>query len=320
MTEIFKADVIGSNLKESLLIMFNGLKNENLIAKFMNLANVTTVPKKGSKIELKNQRGIFRVSCIRAILMRMIYNSKYPVIDKKISDSQMGGRKGKGCKTNIWIINGIIYETMHNRKRKPISLQINDYKQMFDGINLEEAISDIYDYGLKDNNLSLIHLANEEVQMAVKTSGGLTDRQVIKNSVLQGDTWGSILASVQVDAIAKDVVEEDLGYLYKETLQISILGLVDDLIGVSDAGFKAQQMNVILNVKSSEKSLQFGVNKCKTMLVGKKHQLENVISNKLFVDAWKEEYVENSESGEMDLVEKYIGEVALEEVSEQKYL
>ena len=96
--------------------------------------------------------------------------------------------------------------------------------------------------------------------------------------------------------------------------------MVDDLIGVSDAGFKAQQMNVILNVKSSEKSLQFGVNKCKTMLVGKKHQLENVISNKLFVDAWKEEYVENSESGEMDLVEKYIGEVALEEVSEQKYL
>ena len=154
--------------------------------------------------------------------------------------------------------------------------------------------------------------------MAVKTSGGLTDRQVIKNSVLQGDTWGSILASVQVDAIAKDVVEADLGYLYKENLPVSILGLVDDIIGVSEAGFKAQQMNVILNVKSAEKCLQFGVNKCKTMIIGKK--CESVVHNKLFVDGWKEEYVENLESGEMDLVEKYIGEVALEEVTEQKYL
>ena len=318
VNEIFKADVIGSNLKESLLLMFNGLKNENSIAKFMNLANITTVPKKGSKIELKNQRGIFRVSVIRAILMRMIYNSKYSVIDKNISDCQMGARKGKGCKTNIWMINGLIHETLHNKKKKPIVLQIYDYKQMFDSVNLQEAISDIYDYGLKDNNLSLIHLANEEVQMAVKTSGGLTDRQVIKNSVLQGDTWGSILASVQVDAIAKDVVEADLGYLYKENLPVSILGLVDDIIGVSEAGFKAQQMNVILNVKSAEKCLQFGVNKCKTMIIGKK--CESVVHNKLFVDGWKEEYVENLESGEMDLVEKYIGEVALEEVTEQKYL
>ena len=84
LNEIFKMDVIGSNLKDSLLEMFNSLKLEGLISEFMNFANITTVPKKGSKILLKNERGIFRVSVIRYILMRMIYNSKYPIIDKKI--------------------------------------------------------------------------------------------------------------------------------------------------------------------------------------------------------------------------------------------
>ena len=78
----------------------------------MNNANITTVPKKGPKIELKNQRGIFRVSVIRSILMRMIYNSNYDIIDRNISDGQMGARKGKGCRSNIWIINGIIHETL----------------------------------------------------------------------------------------------------------------------------------------------------------------------------------------------------------------
>ena len=84
----------------------------------MNYSNITI----GSKIELKKQRGIFRVSVIRLILMRMIYNSKYDEIDKNISDGQMGAWKGKGCKPNIWIINRMIHETLHNKKKKPIVL------------------------------------------------------------------------------------------------------------------------------------------------------------------------------------------------------
>ena len=53
------------------------------------------------------------------------------------------------------------------------------------------------------------------------------------------------------------------------------------------------------------------------MLIGNKK--ENVINNKLFVDEWEEVVVDNSETGEVDLVDKYIGEVALEEVLEEKY-
>ena len=54
------------------------------------------------------------------------------------------------------------------------------------------------------------------------------------------------------------------------------------------------------------------------MLIGKRP--EKVLNNALYVDGWKEEYVENKENGEMDLVEHYIGDVILEEVKEQKYL
>ena len=201
---------------------------------------------------------------------------------------------------------------------KPIRLQIYDYAQMFDSINLEEAISDLYDVGLDDENLALIHKANQEIHMAVNTPGGLTDRQILKNIVLQGDTWGSILASVQVDSIAKDIVKAGIGYMYKDNLPISMLGLVDDLIGVTEAGFKSQQMNVILNVKTAEKGLQFGVKKCKSMIVGK--NLNNAINNELLVDVWKETFIDNIETGETDLVDEYIGEIPIGETGEQKYL
>ena len=45
---------------------------------------------------------------------------------------------------------------------------------------------------------------------------------------------------------------------------------MDDIIGITDAGYKAQQMNAVLNVKTAEKRLQFGAAKCKSMLVSKK--------------------------------------------------
>ena len=89
VNEIFKKDVIGEDLKKSLLLMFNRLKLARMIAVFMRYSNITTVHKRGSLNELDNERGIFRVDVVRSILMRIIYNEKYPDIDRNMSDSQM---------------------------------------------------------------------------------------------------------------------------------------------------------------------------------------------------------------------------------------
>ena len=140
INEIFKKDIIGDDLKKSLLVLCNNLKEKKMIAKFMNAANINKVAKKGSRLLLKNERGIFRVMVLRFILMRLIYNQKYPEIDSKMSDCQMGGRKKKGCKNNLFIINGIIHEVLKSKKMKPVMLQFYDYSQMFVSINLEEVI------------------------------------------------------------------------------------------------------------------------------------------------------------------------------------
>ena len=318
INELFKPNVIGANLKQSFLVMFNKVKTKKMIPLFLNFTNITTVPKSGSIIEPINERGIFRVSVVRYILMRLIYNSKYADIDRNMSDCQMGARKNKGCKNNIFIINALIHDVLKSKKNKPMVLQIYDYSQMFDSIDLEEALSDIFDAGLNDDNLALLHDANKEVFMSVKTPYGLTERQVLKNIVLQGDTFGSILASVQVDSIGKECVKEGYGYLYKKTLPVGFLGLVDDIIGVTEAGVQAQMMNSFINIKTAEKYLQFGTKKCKSMLIGK--DTENVVNNELMVDNWTIDYVKNSDTGEDDLVENYNGQVLIEKTNEYKYL
>ena len=69
--------------------MFNRLKKTRMIPKLMNCLNITTVQKKGPKIMLKNEGEIFRVSVIRRVLMKLIYNMKYSDIYEYMSEYQM---------------------------------------------------------------------------------------------------------------------------------------------------------------------------------------------------------------------------------------
>ena len=134
----------------------------------------------------------------------------------------MGGRRNKGCKNNIFIINGIIHDVLKSKKKTPVVLQIYDYDQMFDSIDLEQALSDKYDSGVKDDTLELLYQANKEIHMSVKTLNGLTECQILRNIVLQGDTWGSILASAQVETIGKECIAEGHCYLYNGILPDTI--------------------------------------------------------------------------------------------------
>ena len=54
----------------------------------------------------------------------------------------------------------------------------------------------------------------------------------------------------------------------------------------------------MLNVKTAEKRLKFGVKKCNSMLISKNP--EHVVNTPLSVDKWKVIYKENSETGDSD--------------------
>ena len=135
---IFHPSVIGENLKDSLLIMFNKIKQHGIIPNFMKKAIISPIPKKGSQFQLKNERGIFIVNSVRGFLMKLIYNSKYNVIDKNMSECNIGSRKNRSSIDHIFVINSIIHEQLKSVKNQTLQLQICDFKQMFDGMNLQE--------------------------------------------------------------------------------------------------------------------------------------------------------------------------------------
>ena len=284
---IFKHNIIGTNLKQSMLMMFNKLKEESKIPHFMRNVMIKTIPKKGSKIILKNERGIFLVNSVRSILMRLLFNIKRHTIEKHMSDSNVGGRQNKSGINHIWVINSVIHDTLSSVKKKPIVIQKYDYTQMFDGMDSEEACADAFDYGVNDNHLSMIHEANSVINMHVNTEHGNSQKYKLTNKAMQGDTWAGVNASTQVDGFGKQMIAEQPSYMYKfkGKVPVPLLGMVDDTIGVTEAGYKSDQFNAYLNVKSADKNLQFGIDKCNTMVVSKS-VVQSFLQPKLEVGTW----------------------------------
>ena len=233
-----------------------------------------------------------------------------------MTDSNIGGRKDKSCINHIWVMNAVIHETLSSKKNKPIVIQQYDYTQMFDGMDLKESLNDLETKAeLKDDTIHLLYNANKNIQVKVKTPFGLTNELLVDEAVLQGEVWGSSLASNQVDTFGQEMLEDNLPFTfrYKGYIPVPILGLIDDTIGVTDAGYKAVQLNSFMNVKTSDKYLQFGQEKCKAMLVGKQHSSFHVPN--LEVDTWKTKYDEEGE-----LIENFEGKKPMENTNELSYL
>ena len=91
---------------------------------------------------------------------------------------------------------------------------------------------------------------------------------------------------------------------------VPLLGMVDYLIGVTEAGFKTTQ----INAKTVKKYLQFGADKCKFMVVSKKNP-EKYFIPALSMDSWELKHEENG-----DITEKYTGKETMKEEDSLMYL
>ena len=90
INEIFKSGCAGSNLQDALELLFNRIKKCFHIPLYMLLENITTIYKnKGSRFDMKNDRGIFILTVLKKILDKLIYFDNFEQIDSRMSDSNI---------------------------------------------------------------------------------------------------------------------------------------------------------------------------------------------------------------------------------------
>ena len=87
-------------------------------------ASITILHKKKDKLDLNNWRGIFVTSVLRAILMKMVYERTYQTVDKNMSDSQIGARKGKSVRNHLFVLNSVVSDVMSSKKKHSVDINI----------------------------------------------------------------------------------------------------------------------------------------------------------------------------------------------------
>ena len=106
--EIFKTNVAGAELKLAMLLLMNHIKNKHEYPKIIWLCNITAIFKRSKRDNFDNYRGVFRVVIFRSILDRLVYNNIYPINDKNLSDANVGSRKGRNVRDNLFVLYAVM--------------------------------------------------------------------------------------------------------------------------------------------------------------------------------------------------------------------
>ena len=127
--EIIKDEVAGTDLKLATLRFMNHIRKEQKFPDCLQACNITSLYKnKGSRKDLMNYRGVFRVPLLRSILDRLMYNDLYATIDSSLTDGNVGARKNRNIRDNIFII-GAVINSVTNGSEEPIQVQVVDVEK-----------------------------------------------------------------------------------------------------------------------------------------------------------------------------------------------
>ena len=291
--ELFKEGVAGEDLLDAILKIMNMMKNQLKYPKVLEKCNITPIYKKKSKRDFENYRGVFRVGILRSILDRLTYNDSYYTIDSNLTDGNVGGRKSRSVRDNIFVISAVI-NFVTNGNSEAIQVQVMDAEKCFDKLWLQSCINALHEAGITNDHLKLLYIENKNGQIAVKINNKISSRILVRNLVMQGSVWGSLKCTTTMDKLNKIALsDESLQYRYKgdPNIPIGVLGMVDDTLGVSKCGQEAIRKNAVINsfmetqrlTLSKEKSVVLHYGKeskcalpCPTLKVHKDDMLKQV--------------------------------------------
>ena len=132
----------------------------------MEKCNITAIHKKKSKKDFQNYRGVFRVQILRSILDRLTYNDCYYTIDNYLTDGNVGARKHRSVRDNIFVLSAIT-NSVTNGNSPPIQVQVMDAEKCFDKLWLQSCINSLYEAGIDNDKLNLLYIENKNAKIFI---------------------------------------------------------------------------------------------------------------------------------------------------------
>ena len=146
---------------------------------------------------------------------------------------------------------------------EPADFQVYDVEKCFDSLWLHEVINCLFEAGLSNDKLPLLFLENSTAKVAVKSAGGMSNRESIWKIIMLGSIWESISCVVLMDKLGQQVYDNpDLLFYYKGVVPTPPLQMVDDILGIQSCSQKSVKLNNAINTFIELEKLNLSDKKC----------------------------------------------------------
>ena len=201
-----------------------------------------------------------------------------------MTDSNVGARKSRNIRDNLFVLNAIT--NLEIQEKNNIDIQVYDVTKCFDKLWLQKVLNDMYETNIQDATINLLYKENQKAYVAIRTPYGKSIRIEMEEIVMQGSVWGPIQCTTSMDKLGQLAYKTGKTlYRYKRQVSIPPLGMIDDILAVSECGTNSVKTNAIINSFIDSKKLKLSDKKCKKIHIGNKQFFVQFL--KLIMKKWK---------------------------------
>ena len=262
---------LGENGIQVITRLINKIYNTGIIPDDF-LTNVfITIPKVSRAQDCSDFRTISLISHTSKILLHLINNRITPIIERHLSDSQMGFRKGRGTRDAIFQFRTITERAIHVNKK--VFACFVDYQKAFDRINHEKLLHIMEKAGIPELERKLIRSLYWNQYAVIRTTDGISRKICIRRGVRQGCIISPILFNLYSEYMMLDVQEKGKGIVIGGQ-NFTNLRYADDAVVISEEEAELQQMITTISDVCKEYGMEINVKKTKTMAICKTGNLQ----------------------------------------------
>ena len=260
---------------------------------------------KGSPLSLNNMRFIHMRGWKSKLLEALVTEKMKPKIVEATPKFQLGGMPGASSVEHLVVLK--TWMKMKEQKKQNGIFSCYDMSKFFDKESLLDCMDTLNTQaGIDPKSYRLWYTLNEDTDIAVKTSVGLSDPARITDSIGQGSGGAALVSSLNIGVAIKETFKEEPSTKIGECGLNSLI-FQDDISKLNDTLQQTREGCQKIDRTLQSKLLSLNYDKSKFLVIGtnrfRKKILKDVESNPIIMGSG---IIEHSSQ------EKYLGDIISE--------
>lgn len=189
---------------------------------------VVPIFKSGDKHDVRNYRGISKLSVLPKVFEKIVYDCVYPTISSILIPEQHGFVARRSTETNLGVFLDFVLESMG--KGCQVDAVYTDYSKAFDKISHSILISKLEEVGIHGDLLRWLASYLRNRTQAVTTKGFTSSFTPISSGVPQGSHLGPLLFNIYINDVIKCFTNSKVLFYADDTKIFFAIKDVEDCI------------------------------------------------------------------------------------------